>query len=233
MEQWQGPCISLYLPTHQAGEETQQDSFRLRQQLRAVENRLLLKNLRHTQVQALLEPVQALLDDEQFWLHRSSRLAVFRSAQLFRAYWLPYPFKEQVVVTGHFYLKPLLPFIANDGHFSLLALSQKERRRARAEAVASYRASAGSERVSGDLRAIIPAAYYGRIEQLFLAVDQERWGTFNPATNTLHVHREPRFQDDELLDMAATQTLLHGGSVYVVEPAQMPGEELLAAVFRY
>ena len=233
MEQQQGHCISLFLPTHQAGEETQQDSLRLSHQLRAVENRLLLKNLRPTQVQALLEPIQALLDDEQCWLYRSSGLAVFRSPELFRTYWLPYPFKEQVIVTGHFYLKPLLPFMATDGRFSILALSQKERRRAREEAVASYRAYAGSERVSNDLRAIIPAAYYGRIEHLFLAVDQEQWGTFNPATNTLHVHREPRFQDDELLDMAATQTLLHGGSVYVVEQAQMPGEGLLAAVFRY
>jgi hypothetical protein len=105
--------------------------------------------------------------------------------------------------------------------------------RAREEAVASYRAYAGSERASNDLRVIIPAAYYGRIEHLFLAADQEQWGTFNPATTTLHVHREPRFQDDELLDMAATQTLLHGGAVYVVEQAQMPDERLLAAVFRY
>ena len=376
MEQRQGPCNSLFLPTHRAGAETQQDPLRLSHQLRAVENRLLLKNLRSTKVQALLEPIQALLDNEQCWLHRSSGLAVFRSAQLFRTYWLPYPFKEQVIVTGHFYLKPLLPLVTNDGRFYILALSQKELRllesthynvnevtlpegvphcladamkddepenelqyhssssgaslgkggrratifhgqgvgtddekphilryfqqidrglhallrdkqvplvlagvhylfpiyreantyphlleegvpgnpdresaevlhtkawpvvepyflRAREEAVASYRAYAGSERVSNDLRAIIPAAYYGRIEQLFLAVDQEQWGTFNPATNTLHVHREPRFQDDELLDMAATQALLHGGSVSVVEQAQMPGEGLLAAVFRY
>jgi hypothetical protein len=376
MEQQQGPCISLFLPTHRAGGDTQQDPLRLRHQLRAVENRLLLKNLRSTQVQALLEPIQALLDDEQFWLHPSDGLAVFRSSELLRAYWLPYPFKEQVTVTNHFYLKPLLPLMTNDGRFYILALSQKEIRllecthynvnevelpegvphrladamkydepenelqyhssssgavlgkggrraiifhgqgvgtddekqnilryfqridrglhallrdeqvplvlagveylfpiyreantyphlldegvagnpdresaqvlhtkawavvephfmSAREEAVASYRAYAGSERASNDLRVIIPAAYYGQIECLFLASDQEQWGTFNPATTTLHVHREPRFQDDELLDMAATQTLLHGGSVYVVEQAHMPDEGLLAAVFRY
>ncbi len=376
MEQQQGPCISLFLPTHRAGGDTQQDPLRLRHQLRAVENRLLLKDLRSTQVQALLEPLQALLDDEQFWLHPSDGLAVFRSPELLRAYRLPYPFKEQVIVTNHFYLKPLLPLATNDGRFYILALSQKEIRllesthynvnevalpegvphrladalkydepenelqyhssssgaalgkgrrraiifhgqgvgtddekqnilryfqqvdrglhallrdeqvplvlagveylfpiyreantylhlldegvagnpdresaealhtrawavvepyfmRAREEAVASYRACASSERASNDLRVIIPAAYYGRIEHLFLAVDHEQWGTFNPATTTLHVHREPRFQDDELLDMAATQTLLHGGSVYVIEQAHMPDERLLAAVFRY
>src|SRR5258707_6092547 len=98
MEQQQAPCISLSPPTHRADGDTQQDPLRLRQQLGAVENRLLLKDLRSTQVQALLEPIQALLDDEQFWLHRSSGLAVFRSPELLRAYWLPYPFKEQVIV---------------------------------------------------------------------------------------------------------------------------------------
>src|SRR6266481_1282079 len=54
MEHQQGPCISLFLPTHRAGGDTQQDPLRLRHQLRAVENRLLLKDLRSTQVQALL-----------------------------------------------------------------------------------------------------------------------------------------------------------------------------------
>src|SRR5260370_8873226 len=128
MEKQAGRCVSLFLHTHRAGGDTQQDPLRLRHQLRAVENRLLLKDLRSTQVQALLEPHQALLDDEQFWLHRSSGLAVFRSPELLRAYRLPYPFKEQVIVTNHFYLKPLLPLATNDGRFSILPLSQKELR---------------------------------------------------------------------------------------------------------
>src|SRR2546429_9451747 len=38
---------------------------------------------------------------------------------------------------------------------------------------------------------------------------------------------------DHLLDEAATQTILHGGSVYAVEQAKVPGESMLAAVFRY
>src|SRR5260370_35910520 len=88
--------------------------------------------------------------------------------------------------------------------------------RAREEAVASYRACASSERASNDLRVIIPAAYYGRIEHLFLAADQDRWGTFHPPTTTLHVHREPRFQDAELLDRAAHHILRHSGTGTVI-----------------
>ena len=66
-----------------------------------------------------------------------------------------------------------------------------------------------------------------------MAVNEEQWGIFDPVSNIVHVHKEARFNDDDLLDVAATQTLLHGGTVYAVDRAQMPDEGLLAAVFRY
>ena len=69
----------------------------------------------------------ALFEDEQFWLHPGNGLALFRSPDMFRTYWLPTSLKEQVVVTDHFYLKPLLPFIVDDERFYILALSQEER----------------------------------------------------------------------------------------------------------
>jgi len=65
------------------------------------------------------------------------------------------------------------------------------------------------------------------------AKKEERWGTFNFRTGALHVHQKPRFGDDDLLDRAASQTLLHDGRVYVVEQADMPDDGPLAAVLRY
>jgi hypothetical protein len=224
LEQHNGPCISMFLPTHRAGKETQQDPLRLRNHIRAAENRLLLDHLRTTQVEHLLQPIQALLEDEPFCLRPGDGLALFRSPDMFRTYWLPSSFQEQVVVTGHFYLKPLLPFLSKDERFSILA---------REQAAARYRQDAETERASHNVREIIPAAFHGRVESLFIAIDQEQWGTFHPATNMLHVHRVARYHDDDLLDIAATQTLLHSGSVYAVEQAQVPGGELVAAVFRY
>ena len=40
-------------------------------------------------------------------------------------------------------------------------------------------------------------------------------------------------RDDDLLDIAASQTLLHDGRVYGVEQADMPDDGPLAAVLRY
>jgi Bacterial archaeo-eukaryotic release factor family 3 len=92
---------------------------------------------------------------------------------------------------------------------------------------------AATGKTSHAVREIVLAAYDGRVESLFLEADQEQWGTFNPATRMLHIHQQARFNDDDLLDVAATQTLLHGGSVYVVGPMHMPDEGPLAAVLRY
>jgi hypothetical protein len=105
-------------------------------------------------------------------------------------------------------------------------------KKSREEAAASYKSCAATGRASNNIRAIIPAAFCGRVECLFMAQDQEQWGTFNSRTSTLHVHQKPRFGDDDLLDIAASQTLLHDGLVYTVEQVDMPDEGPLAAVFR-
>jgi len=130
MEQHNDPCISMFLPIHRAGMETQQDRLRLRNHIRAAENRLLLDDLRSTQIEHLLQPMRALFEDEQFWLHPGDGLALFRSPDVFRTYWLPTSLKEQVVVTDHFYLKPLLPFIVDDERFYILASLKRKGRTA-------------------------------------------------------------------------------------------------------
>jgi hypothetical protein len=105
--------------------------------------------------------------------------------------------------------------------------------KAQQDAAAKYRDYAGTRRTSHTIREIVPAANAGRVESLFIAIDQEEWGVFDPARNLLHVHKEARFGDDDLLDIAATQTLLHRGAVYAVEQTGMPENTLVAAVFRY
>ena len=219
MEKHNGSCVSMFLPTQRTGMETQKAQLSLRNHIREAEHRLFLDNLSSRQVEEFLEPIQALLDDEQFWLDPGDGLALFRSPDLFRYYRWPFHLKEQVIVTDHFYLKPLLPALANDERFYILALSQKE--------------NADAGRASNNIGEVVPAAYYGRVESLFIAIDQELWGIFNPITSALHVHSVARYRDDDLLDVAATQTLLHSGSVYAVERAKVPGGGPIAAVFRY
>lgn len=72
-------------------------------------------------------------------------------------------------------------------------------------------------------------------QELFVAVGVQKWGIFNPgvSTATVDIHSDAELGDEDLLDAAATHTLLNGGTVYAVELEKVPDEALLAAVFRY
>ncbi|MEB3339080.1 MAG: hypothetical protein VKJ46_16530 [Leptolyngbyaceae bacterium] len=100
-------------------------------------------------------------------------------------------------------------------------------------AVDYYRTLAGTGQTSTDIREVVPAATYGRVEQLFVAVGVQQWGRFDPTTTEMHLHPTEETGDEDLLDTAAIQTLLHGGTVYAVEPERVPETAPLAAVFRY
>ncbi len=84
---------------------------------------------------------------------------------------------------------------------------------AQAEAVAHYQQLAGqaSERVADTLEKIVPAAYDGRVETLFVAAGVQQWGVFNPVTNEIEIHDQMESGDEPLLDLAAVQTYLKGG----------------------
>jgi hypothetical protein len=101
------------------------------------------------------------------------------------------------------------------------------------EAVDRYNAFVSSERASSRVKKIISAAYHGRIELLLVVPEFQQWGTFDPSTDELHLHKKEKTGDEDLLESAAIQTLVNGGTVYVVEPEKMPDTDPLAAVFRY
>jgi hypothetical protein len=65
-----------------------------------------------------------LLERSAFWNALSDGLAVFISADGWEAYRLPLTVDDQVVVGDRLYVKPLLPLVAVDGRYLLLALSE-------------------------------------------------------------------------------------------------------------
>jgi len=100
-------------------------------------------------------------------------------------------------------------------------------------AVDRYRQLAGTGQVSNDLDEILSAAHHGRVDTLFVALNRQRWGQFDAATQRSRIHAQPEPEDQDLLDLAAVQTLLQSGIVYAVEPDQMPVAADIVAIFRY
>ena len=125
-QQTASPSISIFLPTHRTGRETQQDPIRFKNLLRDAEKQLLNSGMGPREASALLQRAQALLDDSDFWNHQHDGLAVFISVDDFHYYALPYSVEELLVVAQSYYVKPVLPLFTNNGHYYILAISLNE-----------------------------------------------------------------------------------------------------------
>jgi Bacterial archaeo-eukaryotic release factor family 3 len=120
---------------------------------------------------------------------------------------------------------------AEELHKQALAILEAQFLQAQEEAIAHYHELAGTEKVSNNIHAIIPAASGGRIDRLFVKTHLQQWGTFDPETQKVDLHSRAEAGDEELLDFAAIQTILNDGTVYAID--DRPEEVPLAAVFRY
>jgi hypothetical protein len=367
--------VSMFMPMIQRGAATQQNPIRCKTLLRQAEEQLLANGLRSQETQELLQPVQQLLADHIFWQRQSPGLAFFLASQVSRAYRIPLSLDELVVVARRFHVKPLLPLLSGDGHFYVLALSQKEVRllqgtrysirevalpgvpqgiaealrydvvekrshhypgsqgraaggispvaghgvgvedathephdallryfqqvntglrailrtahaplvlagveyllpiyrransypylleegvtgnpeglraeelqeraltivqphfqRSQEGAAAQYRQLTGTGRVVSDIGGVVTAAYEGRIETLFVAIDVQQWGIFQGESRAVEVHQEAVAGSEDLLNVAAMYTLQRRGTVYAVAPQQMPDRTPAAAILRY
>lgn len=117
-------CVSLYLPTHRAGAGVEQDPIRFRNLLAATERELTGLGRLREDIKDLLDPADQLLGNRDWWSHQADGLAVFIAPGEFRAFRAPIAFEELAVVSPRFHLRPLLPLLAGDEVFWVLALSQ-------------------------------------------------------------------------------------------------------------
>lgn len=118
------PCISIYLPTHRRGSETRQDPIRLKNALKAVGQTLETQGLAASDVEQYLRPGEELVEQFEFWQHQAAGLALFIADGFFRLERLPFGVREFNLVGDRFYTAPLMPLLADDSPFYLLALSQ-------------------------------------------------------------------------------------------------------------
>jgi hypothetical protein len=125
LEENEPPCISLYQPTHRASPDNLQDPIRYKNLVRAAEQSLREK-YSGREVRSLVEPLQALVDDGQFWTHQRDGLAVLAAAGTFDVFRLQRPVEELVVVADRFHLKPLLRIVQSADWYQVLCLDRHE-----------------------------------------------------------------------------------------------------------
>jgi len=93
--------------------------------------------------------------------------------------------------------------------------------------------NSGSRQAATKLEHIITAASNKRIETLFVATDEQRWGKYYEYSNQVETHDQQDAGDEDLLDFAAVHTLINHGVVYPLMRSKMPGGNSAAAIFRY
>ncbi len=118
-------CVSIYLPTHRAGRETEQDPIRLDNLLRGAEKELAARGMRSADARTLLEPAFNLMKEGFFNRGLADGLSILISKDLFKSFRLPIHFDERVSVGRQFYLRPLAPMLHCCKRFLILAVSRK------------------------------------------------------------------------------------------------------------
>lgn len=83
------------------------------------------------------------------------------------------------------------------------------------------------------LEKILPAAYNGQIESLFIDKDNLQWGKFNHDNNSLKTFDEEKEGTEDLMEYASLLTLSRGGKVFAVSPEKIPDNKKIVAVLRY
>jgi len=88
-------------------------------------------------------------------------------------------------------------------------------------------------KVANSLRDIVPAAIMGRVSALFIDCRRARWGHYDSANNTCILHREREPDDQDLVELAAIETMRHGGDVFDMGPKESGAAETANALLRF
>ena len=89
-------------------------------------------------------------------------------------------------------------------------------------------------KISYQINEIIPAAILGKIDTLFVDKNSDQFGIYNQESGKLILNNKKEIQNASLTNLAAIQTFINGGKVYVLNAEEMPAKgRPLNAIFRY
>ena len=81
---------------------------------------------------------------------------------------------------------------------------------------------------------LIPFAFEGKIDTLFLENRAELWGKYDQGIQKVSVHEKRKADNRSLMNLAARQVLKNDGKVYLIDSAFMPSKKSrMNAILRY
>lgn len=119
-----GPLVSMILPMEVRGPETRQNAIRLKSALKRVRELLAEESEEPEAVDALLAPVEDLVEDDGFWQNQEKTLALYVAPGFFESFMLASSFAESVSIGPRFQVIPLLHAISQQPSAHVLSLGQ-------------------------------------------------------------------------------------------------------------
>jgi Bacterial archaeo-eukaryotic release factor family 11 len=117
------PCVSIYLATTPVTQESQAERIELKNLVAEAAGQIEAAGRPRRTVQEVREPLDDLVDDDEFWAEQARSLAVFASPAGVRTYRLPNRLTNSVEVADRFYVKPLLRAVTFSQAGFVLALA--------------------------------------------------------------------------------------------------------------
>lgn len=122
----QGPCLSIYLKTARAGPDTRRNPIALKNALRDAKELLKARGAVDRQThEAILSPLESWQQDTELHQNLDHGLAIFLAPGFSRRLLSPEAFDFHIAVGDAFYIRPLLPLLARERDFLLLALNRE------------------------------------------------------------------------------------------------------------
>lgn len=119
------PCLSLYMPTHRAFPEREQDPIRFRNLLRELRDQMQAR-FPDEQHDELMRRFEAYQDDREFWNNPRGGVAMLGGRDFFKVFTLYRSVPERAIANIHPHIAPLLRIIQSADQYQVLALSRDE-----------------------------------------------------------------------------------------------------------
>ncbi len=116
------PAVSIALPTTPLTQDVQADRIALRNLVREAIAAIGAAGADVRVARAVEAPLQALIEDDEFWAHQAHGLAICATPMGARAWRLPQTVEPRVQVADRFRLTPLLQAIAHPREAMVLAI---------------------------------------------------------------------------------------------------------------
>jgi hypothetical protein len=117
-------CVSIYLKTTPVTHETDASRIELGNLLREAQTQLEEADFDKRRLVAIVDELNGLIDDDEFWRFHANSLAVFATADSIRTYRLANNLNSMVRVSDRFHLKPLFRATTFEHSAFILALSE-------------------------------------------------------------------------------------------------------------